>query len=282
MSANSYYVSPSPGVVGQSIYLEPPITPNAFDDEFEGGSPDLAVRGWTFLNGAGTVMTRVGDVYPYEYFWKGGVGALANTEYRSRIQNGRLVLQLSTNVTNDYRLYKPVVLPTTAANYGGIVWGRIGSTRSLESATDHGWMNVAFWADLAGAPDNNNRNYHEIHYNGANSFLSYTGVNGGVFTTTSITLGDTSPDDTFGVLTTTSNGTKFVRLDTQSGADSSSLIKTGAAYKAAGVIAYAGCGFFVNNAAAEREAAGLRFIDFLRLRTGDMHALCSSGQWLFP
>lgn len=276
-------IVPQGQVTSGDIYVQPPVSPNAFDDEFNSGDPDLAARGWSFRNlTTATAMTRVGDVYPYEYAWKGGVGTLGVNEYRSRIQNGRLALQLSTNATNEYALYKAVTLPSATANEGGVVWGRFGSTRGLEAAGTHGFCNVSFWADSGGVPDLANRNYHQIHYSGANSLLSYTGVNGGAATTTTLTLGDTSPDDTFGVMTTASNGTRFFRVDTQSGADSSSPLKTGAGYKASATIAWAGMGFFCNTVAPEREAAGLRFIDFLRLRTGDMHTLCSSSQWLFP
>jgi hypothetical protein len=44
-------------------YIDPPSAgANALDDEFSSGSPDLAVRGWTVKDAAGTVYTRAGNV----------------------------------------------------------------------------------------------------------------------------------------------------------------------------------------------------------------------------
>lgn len=283
---NQHWPQSSEPTTYEALYLQQPAQPDPFDDEFNDGSPDLAERGWLFRNAStGQVMQRVGDVYPYEWSLKGGVGVLAPNQYRSRIQNGRFALQLSASVSNDYVLYKPVSLPTTSPTHGGIIWGRFGSTRALDVAGAHGFQNVAFFGNSAGLPDLANRNYHEIHYDGPSSLLSYVGVSANVQTSTTLTLGDTTPDDTFGIMTVTDAaafGSKYFRVDTQSGADSSSPWKTGGAYKSAAQIAYAGMGFYTEVALPERTAAGIRYIDFVRLRRGDVREICSSSLWLFP
>lgn len=69
-------------------YLNSPReTPHALDDEFSGGSPDLAARGWTVKNQAGATMTRVGDVQP----WAGNA-LLTATQYRSTMTAAGLVM----------------------------------------------------------------------------------------------------------------------------------------------------------------------------------------------
>lgn len=270
---------------GSSLYTEAPTSPNAFDDEFESGSADLATRGWSFRNQTtATTMTRVGDVYPYEYTWKSGVSTLGINEYRSSIRNGRLVLQLTTTSTNDYALYKAVTLPTTTATHGGVVWARFCPSRAVETTGAHGYTNVAFWANSGGFPDNNNRNYHEKIFDGANAATTYVGVNGGSFTNVSVNTPESPGADILGIMTIASNvthGTKFFRVNPESGGDASSPWKTGASHKSAGAIAYAGFGFFVQNSSPERTATSLRYIDFIRLRTGDMQALCATPEWLY-
>lgn len=47
----------------RSPYVRPRVSPNAWDDEFDSGSADLATRGWEINNAfTGTTMTRVGDI----------------------------------------------------------------------------------------------------------------------------------------------------------------------------------------------------------------------------
>jgi hypothetical protein len=273
---------PEPPTDQEQLYLDPPIPSNVFDDEFNSGSPDLALRGWVFVNtDTNTPMVRVGDVYPYEYAWTGGVGALTVNQYRSRLQNGRLALQLST-LAGAYAIYKPVALPTTSPTHGGLLWARFGSSRALDTAGPHGFTNIGFWGSNAGVPDNNNRNFYEIYYEQPSTFLHWAGVDGGVYTDHAQTLGDTSPADTFAMMSTTGFGTKFLNVDTQTGADASSPFYASPAFPAASRIAFAGFGFFVPVPAPERIAASIRYFDFIRLRVGDMKALCSSSLWLYP
>lgn len=266
------------------LYLDAPASPNGFDDEFDGGSADLAARGWTFRNQTtGVIMTRVGDVYPFEYDWKSGTGALGVNEYRSRIQNGRLIIQVSTIATNDYTCTKTVTLPTTTGDHGGVLWARIGSTHALESGSGvHGTTSLAMYSDTSGRPDLNNRNFFQAEFDATSAFFQYVGVNGGSYTGTTRPNTDTLTAEVFSIMCTASRGTRFFTVDTARGSDSSSPWKTGSAYKSAGQIAHAGFGFWVSNSTAERICAGLRFIDFIRLRTGDMKDLCATSAWLFP
>lgn len=274
------------GGSGGGLYLDAPLSPNAFDDEFDSGSPDLATRGWTFRNmTTNTMMTRVGDIYPYEYSWKGGVSVLGANEYRSRIQNGRLVLQLSAEVTNDYLCYKAITLPTSSDTHGGVVWGRLASARAFEGSGTHGFTGVGMYADASGFPDLANRNIHQLYYSGTTTTLSFAGANAGSFVETTTNYTDSVPADVFGIMTVTSNvslGTKFFRANSATGSDSSSAWKTGSTYKSAGSIAYAGLCFFNPNAVPIQNSSGLRYVDFIRLRTGDMKALCSTSEWLYP
>jgi len=273
---------PEPVTIDQDLYIEPPVVANPFDDEFQDGSPDLAARGWTFINrDANTPMVRAGDVYPYEYAWTGGVGSLTKNQYRSSIRNGRLALQLST-IATEYSLYKPIVVPHAAAAEGCVIWSRFGSSRALDTAGAHGFTSVALWDDAAGVPDPNNRLYYEIFYDGISSFLSWTAVNGGAFTTKQQQLGDTSPADMFMVMTTASDGAKFANFDVQSGADASTPFYPAPTYPSSDRIKFGGMNFFVPTPAPERVCASIRYIDFIRLRTGDMKALCSTSEWLYP
>jgi hypothetical protein len=75
-------------VVPLSPYETAPASPNAFNDEFNEGSADLATRGWTVKTWAGTTMTRAGDVIP-----SGNNQSIAANTYLSTIVNGRLRFQ---------------------------------------------------------------------------------------------------------------------------------------------------------------------------------------------
>lgn len=72
-----------------NMFTQAPAVPDAWDDEFTGGSADLATRGWTVLNHAsGAAVTRVGEVAP-----RGGVASLLSNEYRSSITPGGMLVQ---------------------------------------------------------------------------------------------------------------------------------------------------------------------------------------------
>lgn len=72
--------------------LTGPASPDSWNDEFEGGSPDLAERGWSiFGNGAGGVIwTRQGPVDPNSLPPAG--------QYRSSIVGTKLLIQVASTV----------------------------------------------------------------------------------------------------------------------------------------------------------------------------------------
>ena len=73
-------------------YIDAPTSPDSWDDEFLGGSPDLATRGWTIYNHTdSTTMTRVGNVTGSPS------GTLSNSQYRSTIFGSTLMLQVPTS-----------------------------------------------------------------------------------------------------------------------------------------------------------------------------------------
>jgi len=81
--------SASPPYVG---LLVGPGTPNAWNDEFDSGSPDIVARGWTIqVEGTGVVPTRVGAFDP-------SAAALASGTYRSSIVGSKLLLQIANPV----------------------------------------------------------------------------------------------------------------------------------------------------------------------------------------
>jgi hypothetical protein len=57
-------IGASTGIPTGNPYIDPPLVANAFDDEFNSGSPDLAVRGWLIKNTSFVTLTRSGDVNP--------------------------------------------------------------------------------------------------------------------------------------------------------------------------------------------------------------------------
>jgi len=79
----------------QTTWRRKPSTPGSLDDEFwEGvGSSDLATRGWTVTNDAGTTMTRLGDVTTAH-------PALSSVQYNSTLVPGVGMLIQSNSKMN--------------------------------------------------------------------------------------------------------------------------------------------------------------------------------------
>lgn len=100
-----------------SQYLTPPASPNAFNDEFDSGSADLAVRGWEIYNHtAGGVMSRVGPVTTWSTLL--GVAAPTALQYESTLlASGGLMLRLpdSQNIS---------ITKTLTFTNGGLFWVR--------------------------------------------------------------------------------------------------------------------------------------------------------------
>ena len=81
-------------------FIDPPATAwSIYDDEFDGGSADLATRGWTITDNAGNVKTRSGDVN-----WSEAPGAAGSAlTYRSTIIGSTIFLQFGTSSSMLYR-----------------------------------------------------------------------------------------------------------------------------------------------------------------------------------
>lgn len=70
-------------------YIDAPASPDSWDDEFLGGSPDLATRGWTVYNHTdSTTMSRVGNVTGSPS------GTLSSSQYRSTVFGSTLMMQV--------------------------------------------------------------------------------------------------------------------------------------------------------------------------------------------
>lgn len=85
----------------KNIYIDPPTAPHAFDDEFRGGSADVASRGWTFVNDSLQPMVRVGEVEYGVAFISGAEpgGGLADNQYRSSLFESHLTIQMPAGVS---------------------------------------------------------------------------------------------------------------------------------------------------------------------------------------
>lgn len=133
-------------VVGSTAASQSPYTirtsaASAVDDEFYGGSADLATRGWTVRNmTAGVAMTRVGDVDPW------AASTLTTSQYRSTIQGTYLLLQIPTN-NNRVFVYRALT-PSTA----GHVFARCEITAGI--SVSNNFCAARAWIDNAGIPNN--------------------------------------------------------------------------------------------------------------------------------
>jgi hypothetical protein len=129
-------------------YVDPPAVANNFDDEFETGSPDLATRGWTIKNTAGTTLTRSGDVDAWN-----ASGPAAGT-YWSTLRGSQLLVQFPT-AASTYSIFKAI----TTLSLGDIYWMRAGAATRLDASTPAGFFEMGLYANASGQPDQNNRVY---------------------------------------------------------------------------------------------------------------------------
>jgi hypothetical protein len=121
--------------------LSPPTVGHPDDDEFNSGSPDLAVRGWLVTTHDGTPLTRSGNVqHP-------GIGSMdsgENLSYRSTIIDGKFFLQLYRY--NGYPANRPGVFiyksiaGGLALNEVGAVYASIGLATCVGSNQGHAWV----------------------------------------------------------------------------------------------------------------------------------------------
>lgn len=131
-------------------FIDPPTSPDSFDDEFSSGSPDLSVRGWTIKTLAGATLTRpagsAGDIRPWDT-----TGPAAGT-YWSTIIGSWLFVQ--GPASTQYYIFKSVTLAA-----GETYFMRAGSPYRHDSSASGRYKEVALWANSGGTPDPANRVY---------------------------------------------------------------------------------------------------------------------------
>lgn len=153
-------------------FLDPPNVLDAaaqtFNDEFLGGSADLAERGWTIKNESSVVLTRAGEIQPFVY-------DLPSNQYRSSIMGSTLQLQLS-QLTSNCIIYKPAVMTNT------LVFARLGVPNlHFGGATPGLLYEVRAWQNAAGQPDNANYTYAQLAGAGAFGYQWRWGWRSGAF-----------------------------------------------------------------------------------------------------
>ena len=141
-------VGVSAGLPTGNPYVDPPLVPSSFDDEFDSGSPDLALRGISIKTAAGVTLTRAGDVIPWD-----SSGPSTGT-YWSTIVGSTIQIMVPYAATS-YYVYKAVTLTA-----GDTYFTRIGGNFRLDSGVTGGYLEVGFYASSGGNPDANNRVYN--------------------------------------------------------------------------------------------------------------------------
>jgi len=131
-------------------YIDAPFTADAWNEEFSGGDPDLANRGWTVYNfDDNTTMARVGDI----------TGTPSSTltagQYRSTIHGSTLLLQVpgvSKRITvlkpctGSYMFMVRMGVPMGNSSWGGAFITTASTppylTTAHNSGTGPGWQLV--------------------------------------------------------------------------------------------------------------------------------------------
>lgn len=246
-------------------YITPPVTPNAFDDEFDaGGNPDLAARGWLFRNmTTGTLMTRIGDVVPFGLL----MTALTANQYRSTLSRGRLFLQLPSGIGQDVVLARAITVPASVPTDGAFVVGRVGFQNFVASGSSvaGGYYNVSVYQDTGGLPDMSNRAWNQVYQNGNQIVHEPASVIGGGFSANTVTYGVSQAiPDILGVRAHGSGASviEAFTINAVSGHTTTHQINS-----ASLVPQWAGLGFYQQTGSP---SPSFLTIDFLRLVTGDM------------
>lgn len=131
-----------------SPYLRKPASPNAFDDEFESGSPDLAVRGYTVINSStGVAQTRNGNLDVW--------GSPPAGTYNSQLIDSWLFIQAPAGVQLD--VYKAVTLAA-----GDTYYARSTGSYNLSTAAVGRFNEIGFYGASGALLDNNNRVYTTV------------------------------------------------------------------------------------------------------------------------
>lgn len=157
-------------------FVDLPATPDAFDDEFSSGSPDLSERGYTIKTAGGTTLTRpsgsAGNIQPWDT-----TGPTGNT-YWSQIIGSWLFVQ--PPVSTQIFIYKSITLAA-----GDTYFCRVGSPYRFDSSGAGKYQEVGFYAASGGNPDPNNRVYVSIYETATNMNQDMQRVTGGAFAGTS-------------------------------------------------------------------------------------------------
>ncbi len=143
-------------------YIDPPTTPNAFNDEFASGSPDLAVRGYTVRSGAtATTLTRSGNIDPWN-----ATGPVGNT-YWSTIIGSWLFIQAAPGIQVTF--FKTITLAA-----GDTYFARLGGSTIMAPGASGRFNEIGLYANAAGGVDNANRVYStKLETNTAASYIQY-------------------------------------------------------------------------------------------------------------
>jgi len=177
-------------------YIDPPLVANAFDDEFDSGSPDLAIRGWTVKTTAGVTLTRAGDIDPWN-----SSGPAAGT-YWSTLKGSQILLQFPTSTTSTL-IFKAISLSP-----GDTYFTRIGGSARADGTSVAQGADVGLSANSAGLPDLANNVYvtsYSTNTGGENVDMART--TGGAFSGITKTVGIGALGDIRGVHWT--SGTSF-------------------------------------------------------------------------
>jgi len=126
----------------QHIWLKPPTVANAWDDEFESGSADLATRGWTITSGV-TVLTRAGDIQP--------TGSVPANQYRSTIVGSCICIQLPAG--GSCAVSKAIATIAMDDKY----YCRFGTSSPLYGGSTGNFSGFSLAYSSGGLPDFNNR-----------------------------------------------------------------------------------------------------------------------------
>lgn len=145
-------------------YLAKPASPNAFDDEFDQGSPDLAARGYTVVNAnTGAVLTRpagnAGNVNPWD-----ATGPAAGT-YWSQIVGTWLYIQGAPGLQID--IYKTITLAA-----GETYYARTVGSYCLMPAANGRFCEIGFYGASGAQVDNNNRVFSTVRDDTMVNFLA--------------------------------------------------------------------------------------------------------------
>ena len=130
--------------------IAPAPTPTpTFDDEFDSGSDDLAVRGWTIRTSAG-LLTRAGGIIQYGAGPGGSYGGLSNSQYRSSLVGSTLFVEIAPGAGLTW-----IVKPVTLAAQGTLVvsagqWITDGNVGGV-GATYVAGTAVSVWENHGGA-----------------------------------------------------------------------------------------------------------------------------------